>query len=211
MQKRMPTRFLLILMLLGLSACSTVPKSSTPQSLYSTQATAFQTVSLGSVIPVPKTGESLAGEARVLEEYQSASGRHCLRVEMDGENRSIRVMCERDNGEWSLTRALFDSTAPEEKEPLLMTTPLSTEDVNIQERAKINQSSVAEVIGVDFDTHLAQGLSFDGQNVWNYAGTVTAGPAKWSELALEAALKNAAEIVMIVQPDKRNEPITGRR
>ncbi len=206
MLKRMPTRLLLVAMVLGLSACATVPQPTAWPTFEPVYHENTFKVALGSLIDVPAVDEKNPGEARVVEEYHAASGRHCLKVEMLGEDVGNRIMCQRDNGQWSFTRSLFTTVAPRSQEELLIQTPLNEKvtkrvapvevaPVEVATDDVIEHPSVAEVFGTQFRNLLTTFKSFDGKSAWNYAGTITAGPAKWVELA-EA--NNATTIVKYV-------------
>ena len=195
MLKRMPTRLLLVAMVLGLSACATVPQPTAWPTFEPVYHENTFKVALGSLIDVPAVDEKNPGEARVVEEYHAASGRHCLKVEMLGEDVGNRIMCQRDNGQWSFTRSLFTTVVPRSQEELLIQTPLHEKvtkrvapvEVAPVELATVDATkypSVAESFGTDFTPTLTTLNSFDGQSAWNYAGTITAGPAKWLELAV---------------------------
>jgi len=220
MLQRVTTRLLLIGMMLGLSACASTPRGDYPDVQPSFQGGTAR-VSMGSVIDVPSNDDSLKGEqARVLEQYHSASGRQCLRVEIQSDIPTQRVMCERDNGEWSMTRSLFNSEVPAVEDDLLIKTPLSaveaepfdlTESVSTALQHTISGSStVADSVGLDFDVYFSHLSSFDGKHVWDYAGTATAGPEKWAAMSL-ASLANLPLSNESVAAESIEEPITGRR
>jgi len=219
MLQQVTTRLSVIAIVLGLSACASTPRGEYPSVQPSFQGNTAR-VSMGSVIDVPSTDESLAGkQARVLEQYHSASGRQCLRVEIQSNVPTQRVMCERDNGEWSMTRSLFNSDVPADEDKLLIKTPLSANEVEsvkqiepvstAQNLSAPAPSTVADSVGLDFDVHYSHLSSFDGNQVWDYAGTSTAGPKKWAA----TSLASLAELPLSdsVAPETIETPITGRR
>lgn len=180
----MPTRLLLIATVLGLSACSTLPQSTSLPMFEPVLPSNTFKVALGSIIDVPQMESTDPGEARILAEYHSASGRHCLKVEMQTPSKPDRVMCQRDNGEWSFTRALFTSqTTPFPKKQVVETS--QTEAIAAVEPAPVvDVPNGIELFGAQFESAHLNLASFDVQSVWNFAGTYSAGPAKWTELAV---------------------------
>ncbi|MFK8077538.1 MAG: hypothetical protein AB8B84_13210 [Granulosicoccus sp.] len=186
----MPTRLLLIAAVLGLSACTTLPQSTAMPSFEPVLPTNTFKVALGSIIDVPQVKSSDPGEARVLAEYHSASGRHCLKVEMQTPLKPDRVMCQRDNGEWSFTRSLFTSQiAPVTKEPLVKSSTneaiakVESEPAPVPVRVRVKDvPSGVELFGATFEAAHLNLASFDVQSVWNFAGTYSAGPANWADV-----------------------------
>jgi len=220
MLQQVTTKLLVIAIVLGLSACASAPRGDYPNGQPSFHGGA-ERVSMGSVIDVPSNEESLKGkQARVLEQYHSASGRHCLRVEIQSNVPTQRIMCERENGQWSMTRSLFNSEVPVVEENLLIKTPLSAneiesvkqnESVSVEKkRVASAPSTVADSVGLDFNIHYSHLSSFDGNHVWDFAGTATAGPEKWAAMSLAslASLPLSTESVAL---EAIEEPITGRR
>jgi len=218
MLMRVTTRLLLIAIVLGVSACASAPRGNSPTALPSYQGSG-ETFSLGAVIDLPANEESsLEGKARVLDEYFSASGRRCARVELQTVSKAQRIMCERDDGQWSLTRSLFDSEHPGASRDLIIKTPLSSyesapvalvpEPVNDELQA--TQPVVLNSIGLDFDVRYAHLSSFDGRRAWNFAGTSTAGPESWATTPL-ATLANVSVNASGLESQQLDEPITGRR
>ncbi len=184
----MPTRLLLIATVLGLSACATLPQSTAMPSFDPVLPTNTFKVALGSIIDVPQVKSTDPGEARVLAEYHSASGRHCLKVEMQTPSKPDRVMCQRDNGEWSFTRSLFTSQiAPVTEEPLVKS-PANEAIANVEvvpEPLPIEDVPTGvELFGATFEAAHLNLASFDVQSVWNFAGTYSAGPANWAAVAV---------------------------
>lgn len=207
MYKRLLTRLSLTAVVLGLTACATVSQDLSVISEQATSSSITNKVSLGSMIAVPPDGGIDSTQAKVVDEYFSASGRHCVRVEIKESGNSTRVICQREGGQWSFTRALFNDKMPTEREELLITTPLDGVESNPAQLPLTDHSSVADIFGTAFETHFTSLLSFDGDRVWNFAGTSTAGPAKWTQLALA----NVPALRDLVGFADNNEPITGRR
>lgn len=199
----MPTRLLIVAMVLGLSACTTLPQSTAMPSFEPRLPTNTFKVSLGSIIDVPQAKNTDPGEARVVAEYHSASGRHCLKVEMQTPTKPDRVMCQRDNGEWSFTRSLFTSqTAVVPEEPLIKSSVNeAVAEVEVAPVPAVDVPSGVELFGSQFEAAHLNLASFDVQSVWNFAGTFNAGPANWTEMAIA---RNEALIAA-------EEFITGRR
>jgi hypothetical protein len=207
MFKRLPTRLSLIAVLLGLTACATVPQGSTRISDQGMSTSSTKKVSLGSMIAVPPSAGVDGNQVRVVDEYFSASGRHCVRVELKQSGSSTRVICQRESGNWSFTRSLFNDTIPVVSDELLITTPLNVIESNSAELPAVNQSSVADKFGTAFETHYAQLPSFDGDSVWNFVGTSMAGPAKWTQIAMASV----SDLHDLVAPMASDEPTSGRR
>ena len=182
----MPTRLLLIATVLGLSACATLPQSTAMPSFDPVLPTNTFKVALGSIIDVPQVKSTDPGEARVLAEYHSASGRHCLKVEMQTPSKPDRVMCQRDNGEWSFTRSLFTSQiAPVTEEPLVKSSNNEAiANVEAVPAPAVDVPSGVELFGATFEAAHLNLASFDVQSVWNFAGTYSAGPANWAAIAV---------------------------
>jgi hypothetical protein len=210
MFKRLPTRFSLIAVLLGLTACATVPHGQTQISAQAISDSITDKVSLGSMMEVPPEGGVDAGQARVVDEYFSASGRHCVRVELEQSGGSTRVICQRDGGNWSFTRSLFNNETPVVSDELLITTPLEGMESNPAQLPEVDHSSVADKLGTRFETHFTSLPSFDGGSLWNFAGTSTAGPANWSQpLALASLSSSVLQYSIGTVPVEA--PLAGRR
>lgn len=207
MFKRLLTRLSLIAVLLGLTACATVPQGSTQIPDHPTSGSVTNKVSVGSMIAVPPGVGVDGNQVRVVDEYFAASGRRCVRVELKQPNSSTRVICQRESGDWSFTRSLFNDQIPAVSDELLITTPLKGNEPSSTEFPELNQSSVVDKFGTTFEAHYALLPSFDGGSLWNYAGTSTAGPAKWTQLALASA----AGLLDLVGGIDIREPINGSR
>lgn len=207
MFKRLLTRLSLIAAMLGLAACATVPQGLNSVSDQSAPQGITKKVSLGSMIAVPENSDVEGGQAKVVDEYFSASGRHCVRVEIEGAGNNSRVICEREGGNWSFTRSLFNNEVPTTNNDLLIKTPLDRSESSPAEQPEVDHSSIADVLGTEFGTHYAELPSYNSDSVWDFAGTSTAGPEKWTQLAL-AAVPVLRELVGFTHND---EPITGRR
>ncbi|MFT6874697.1 MAG: hypothetical protein ACI9XK_001605 [Granulosicoccus sp.] len=207
MFKRLPTRFSLIAVLLGLTACATVPQGSAQISDQPIPSGITSKVSLGSMIAVPPGVGVEGNQARVVDEYYSASGRHCVRVELKQAGSSTRVICQRESGNWSFTRSLFNDQIPVDSDELLITTPFNAIESNAAELMDIDQSSVADKLGAAFETHYTLLPAFDGDKLWNFAGTSTAGPAMWKQ----SAMASASGLSDLVGHVDISELITGRR
>jgi hypothetical protein len=205
MFKQLPTRLSLIAVLLGLTACATVPQGSTQISAQAISGSITDKVSLGSMMDVPPEGGLDGRQARVVDEYFSASGRHCVRVELKQSGGPSRVICQRDSGNWSFTRSLFNHEISVVSDELLITTPLEGIETNPAQLPEVDHSSVADKLGTRFETHFTSLPSFDGDSLWNFAGTSTAGPAKWPQsLALASlslsVLQNSIGKVLLEEP-----------
>ena len=211
MFKRLPTRLSLIAVLLGLTACATVSQGQTQISAQARSGSITDKISLGSMMDVPPDGGVDGRQARVVDEYFSASGRHCVRVELKQSGGSTRVICQRDGGNWSFTRSLFNNVIPDDNDELLITTPLESTESNHPARLpEVDHSSVADKLGTRFETHFTSLPSFDGDSLWNFAGTSTAGPAKWPQPLALASLSS-----LVLQSSIGSAPIevpfAGRR
>jgi hypothetical protein len=198
MFKRLPTRFSLIAVLLGLTACATVPQGSAQISDQPIPSGITSKVSLGSMIAVPPGVGVEGNQARVVDEYYSASGRHCVRVELKQAGSSTRVICQRESG---------NDQIPVDSDELLITTPFNAIESNAAELMDIDQSSVADKLGAAFETHYTLLPAFDGDKLWNFAGTSTAGPAMWKQ----SAMASASGLSDLVGHVDISELITGRR
>ena len=207
MFKRLPTRLSLIVILFGLTACATIPRGSIPIVDESVTSSITEKVSVGSMIAVPPGGGITDTHARVVDEYYSASGRHCVRVELTNSNGSTRVVCQREQGNWSFTRSLFNDEVPNVNEELLIKTPLNDAKSNPLKIPNIDQSSIADSLGTAFVNHYMQLAPYNGSDSWNFMGTSSAGPAKWSRLAV-AGIPSLAELLGSAAIET---PITGRR
>jgi hypothetical protein len=205
MLKQLPTRISLIAVLLGLSACATVPQGAVQTSAQATSSSFTDKVSLGSLIAVPPGVGVDGNHARVVDEYFSASGRRCVRVELKQAGSSTRVICQRESGKWSFTRSLFNDKLPVVNDEQLMTTPLNGTELNSAELPDIDQSSVSDKFGTTFETHYAPLPAFGSENLRTFAGASTAGPTKWTQLAVASAV-SALELAGSIDS---NAPIAG--
>jgi hypothetical protein len=207
MLKQLPTRFSLIAVLLGLTACATVPPGAVQTSAQPTSSSSADKVSLGSLIAVPPGVGVDGNHARVVDEYFSASGRRCVRVELKQAGSSTRVICQRESGKWSFTRSLFNDKIPLVNDEQLITTPFNGIESNSAEFPEVDQTSVTDKFGTTFETHYAPLLTFGIGSLWNFVGTSTAGPTKWTQLTVASA----ASVLELVGSLNSNESIAGSR
>lgn len=207
MFKRLPTRLSLIAVLLGLTACATVPQGSTSITNPVIVGSNTNGVSLGAMIAVPPNAGVEGDQARVVDEYFSASGRQCVRVELAKAGSSTRVICQREGGDWSFTRSLFNDQVPEVSNEPLITTPLKPIDSTAVELPDPGQSGVVETLGSAFDIYYKPLSSYDTGGAGNYSGTWTAGPAIWAKVALA----DSSDLYEFVGPAMGDELNTGTR
>lgn len=210
MFKRLPTRLSLIAVLLGLTACATVPQGETQNSAQARSSSITDKVSLGSMMDLPPDGGVDGRKARVVDEYFSASGRHCVRVVLKQSGGSTRVICQRDGGNWSFTRSLFNDEIPNVSDELLITTPLEGMESNPAQLPEVDQSSVADMLGTRFETHFTSLPAYDSNSLWNFSGTSTAGPATWSQPLALVSLSSSL-IQNSIGSDPIEESLAGRR
>jgi len=163
-----------------------------------------QNVPIGSMIDVSSDGGVIANEARVVEEYYSASGRHCARVELKQPGDPIRVMCEREDGGWSLTRSLLSKGNSAVSDETLIKAPLKSTESKPVRLPKVDKPSAAERLVVAFESHYSLTPTFDSDSV----ETSTVAPELRADLAMAGdipdLLKSFYKAVV-------ETPITGRR
>lgn len=187
MLKRLSARLSLITVLLGLTACASVPSGSSKVFDQTNAGGIASKVSLGSLIAVPPGVGIDDKHARVVDEYFAASGRHCIRVQLEQTGSSTRVVCQRESGNWSFTRALLDDEIPADNEEALIKIPVNGVDSDLNESVESDQSSVIDRLGIAFDTQQAHLPALSGESLQTFSATSMEGPVNWTQMALAGA------------------------
>lgn len=195
MSSLLPVRFSLCCLVLSLGACSATPErdlewlSGSGQVSRSVGADSRAPESVGTFLQLPAGNTPGVSEVRVLHEYRAASGRLCRQVEVPQQGNSIRVMCEREKGNWSFTRALVGSegnesavvTVVEHRETGIWGT--SSSAVRVASNSSLaSRPTVQERLGA-------------GESLWRFAARTTGNALNWELIAELNGIENPDRVI----------------
>lgn len=206
MQNNSLVRLSLLSVLAGLSACSTLPEHAS--NLDAASNATITRAAVGSRIVLPAGNELGATSVRIIDEYRAASGRLCRRVDMSESGDLLRVMCLRDQGQWTFTRELFSSSSRPDLAPaVLAATP--SDIVDQQGPIMVDSASpeVAETTQYSYsDTDVAPSASGEegaapvqiqlnaGETLWRFSARTTGDAQNWSRIAQLNGISDVSSI-----------------
>ncbi|NND89526.1 MAG: hypothetical protein HKN42_01580 [Granulosicoccus sp.] len=173
-----------------LGACSSNPQRNEGQLPGSQLAVnvspnaALVTAEAGSTVELPAGNSLDVTRVQVLDEYQAASGRRCRRVQLPRASDSIRIMCERSNGQWTFTRALI-STGMNERihgRSAAMSVVDDHDKVLVPDETLLlpPDESQEQIATSAPPVQLRLG---EGETLWRFAGRTTGNPENWKRIA----------------------------
>lgn len=181
MSRFSPVRPALFFLVLVLGACSTVPPRDESPQVSSTKAAGAATGTIesavpGSIVELDDDNDLGVSRVRVVDEYLAASGRLCRRVQLPRNNDPIRILCRRDNGQWSFTRALISSSASDRiYSRAAMEETLLTDDALLVTTSNARQQMQA--------TPPVRLKMREGETLWRFSARTTGNPENWERIA----------------------------
>ena len=200
----LPERLAIVCLAFVLSACGTQPlreqtiEPDVAPALTTSSASAVASATQGSIVQLPANNPLGVSEVRVIDDYRAASGRLCRRVQLPGKDGSVRVLCQRDYGQWSYTRALVTSQASDAYIEPFTAAASSRPPVSSVPSA----SGALPVSSVPPDPRLPQASSVPpvqlrmqaGETLWRFAARTTGRSENWERIAAYNGIGDAGRV-----------------
>jgi len=206
MQNNLLVRLSLLSVMAGLSACSTLPEHAS--SIDASSNATMTRAAVGSRVVLPAGNELGATSVRIVDEYRAASGRLCRRVEISAPGDVSRVMCQREQGQWTFTRGLFSSSSRQGLPPLVLAAmpsgSVDQQDPIIVDSASLEIADATQVQNADAVVALtasgeesadAVQLRLNaGETLWRFSVRTTGDAMNWTRIAQFNGISDASSV-----------------